>query len=109
MVFTLKVVKENMHRGGVCIEDQLRHVFCLSPWLSCPHILLWPLWELAAGLTPALVHCTGAGSAMGSSSVQSSPQGLFHALPRMCSRPAGEPQAAPGWISSRHTPMDLHP
>lgn len=62
MVFKLKAIKENMHRGGVCIKDHLRRAFCLSPRLSCPfEASLALLWSIVLGLdqkwAPAV--CTG--------------------------------------------------
>lgn len=65
---------------------------------------------LAAGLTAVLVHGAGAGSELGSCSVCTViSTGAVSCSPRVCSGPAGEPQAAPGWICSSQTPWIRFP
>lgn len=104
MVFKLKVIKENMHRGGVCITDWLRHPS------ACPHgcaalTSLWGLsgsWLLGWALLWSMVWGWVRNGLL--QSAQSAPQGLFHALPS--SGPAWETQAAPGLAGP---PAAIHP
>lgn len=83
--------------------------FCLSPWLCCPHIPLRPLWELAAGLSPALVQGVGLGQKWAPAECTVSTTGAVSCSPHFWPSLGDTGSTWPGWSSSSHSPLDLLP